>query len=203
MRSEALLVAALACVSACTADEPYLVEIGGQAFEPMLLGSDLESFVGDDGSFRWLLVERPDASSASAPVGDRVALFEPDLRGLYVVERWVHYGLSEALSMRFVIDVVGVAPTAAFSTPEQVVEIGVAATFDGSSSTSLEQLPLSYRWRLVERPPESEAPLRAFGATSSITPDREGSYVIELIVSDGELSSPRRELTIRATGPSS
>ncbi|MBX7145629.1 MAG: PKD domain-containing protein [Oligoflexia bacterium] len=77
--------------------------------------------------------------------------------------------------------------------------LGAAITFSGSSSSDPEGAPLSYSWSLVQRPATSSATLTA--ATSqnvSVIPDRAGSYVVQLVVSDGQSQSSAEQITFQA-----
>lgn len=70
------------------------------------------------------------------------------------------------------------------------VPIGYRVTLDGSGSSDPGGQPLSYRWRLASLPPGSHAVIEAPDATVTwVSPDVAGDYVIELVVSDGALTS--------------
>jgi hypothetical protein len=73
------------------------------------------------------------------------------------------------------------------------VEVGRAVLLDGSASYG-RGCELSYAWTLVSRPDGSGAEIGgATRATTSFVPDREGDYVIDLVVADsGGTSEPAR-----------
>lgn len=148
----------------------------------------------DDVGYRWELVAEVDGSRARTPVGDASARFTPDLRGAYVVERWIEAGIAERLSHRFEIAVAGTPPIAQISVGAAAARIGQPFMFDAVRSASPEGRTLTHAWRLVTRPPASTAELT--GAETSVATlvfDIVGVYEIELVVSDGELASaPRR-----------
>src|SRR5690606_4112601 len=140
----------------------------------------------------------PDGSIATAPVGTSVAEFTPDLRGVYGGERWLTYGLTERITHRFVIIAEGLPPTAKAQGPATAT-VGSATTLDAGTSASPEHRPLTYYWRLTERPRDSVATLDDTHAVStSFVPDQIGTFRVELSVFDGELWSMPTALTIQA-----
>ncbi len=190
MSCKYLLVAACVLVG-CAAETAITTEVAGRARMPMVLAPAVDEITPPDAtSYRWELLVAPDASvAASLESGEVTTTFVPDVRGAYVVERWSAYGVSEELTHRFVIDALGLAPISiARGTAD--VTIGAPAMLDGATSRSDEGLPLTYQWRLVERPRGSATMLvDAHAVTSSLTPDVAGGYTVELAVFDGVLWS--------------
>jgi len=64
---------------------------------------------------------------------------------------------------------------------------GQQLSLDGSGSTDPDHDRLTYRWRLVSKPPASSARLIGDGPRAVLQPDALGSYLVELAVSDGQL----------------
>lgn len=192
MGSRPLLLAAVLVCGAC-ADAPPVVEFDAQATVPLLLAPAFDIERDHDTHYRWDLVEVPAGSVALAPSEDApAATFTPDLRGYYLIERWVDSGISSDLSHRIVVHVAGVPPQAIAALTAGVVHVGQSVAIDGTTSKSPEHLALTYRWRLASRPAGSIALLSGSdGPTVSVTPDVAGSYVVELDVFDGELWSSR------------
>lgn len=74
--------------------------------------------------------------------------------------------------------------------PDQTAYVAQLVPLNGGASSDPDGQTLSYAWSFVSRPAGSAASLS--GTTSvqpTFTPDREGDYVVQLIVSDGSLSS--------------
>ncbi|MEZ4319562.1 MAG: MopE-related protein [Myxococcota bacterium] len=89
----------------------------------------------------------------------------------------------------------------AVTSPDVRVDPGVLVQFDGSGSSDPDMSPLAFQWTLIGVPGRSsltQADLA--GADTSIvsfTPDRAGSYVVELVVDDGTaLSLPRLAVAV-------
>lgn len=71
-----------------------------------------------------------------------------------------------------------------------VVAVGTRVLLDGSGSLDPNGEPLAYRWRLAVAPPGSHAVIDAPDATvTSVLADVAGVYGVELVVSDGALTS--------------
>ncbi len=68
--------------------------------------------------------------------------------------------------------------------------VGTQVTLDGSGSTDPNGEPLAFRWRVAVTPAGSHAAIADIGATTTwLQPDIAGSYTVELVVSDGALTS--------------
>ncbi|HVU03713.1 MAG TPA: hypothetical protein VHE30_18265 [Polyangiaceae bacterium] len=81
------------------------------------------------------------------------------------------------------------------------IQTGTEVALDGSTSTDPNGEPLAYRWRLTRIPPGSRAVVSDTAAmTTWFVPDLAGIYEIELVVSDGSLTSVPSTTTITATG---
>lgn len=91
------------------------------------------------------------------------------------------------------------APTANAGV-NQTVPKGTQVTLDGSGSSDPEYDFLTYQWMLVQKPGGSLAQLSgAGGVHPAFTADLPGSYVANLVVSDGKSSSAVSTVTIAAT----
>lgn len=190
------VVLAVVFVTGC-ADNVLVMDVAARATFEVDLGATMREPLADETEYQWELLEAPESSTAQLPVGGQSIKFIPDLRGVYVIERWINYGLSERLTHRYVVYADGVPPTAVIrSIPDVSVEAQVA--LDASASASREQRALVYRWRLAGRPASSNAMiLDSEAAMTSFTADAPGAYEVELAVFDGELwSAPHATLEI-------
>ncbi len=74
--------------------------------------------------------------------------------------------------------------------PDQTVTRGARVDLDGSGSSDPEGQPLSFTWKFVSRPAMSYAVLSSATAVRpKFVADRDGVYVVELVVSDGKNKS--------------
>jgi len=76
---------------------------------------------------------------------------------------------------------------------------GLLVALDGSGSSDAQSDFLTFQWTLTQKPNGSAAQLT--GATTvhpTFTPDIAGDYLVNLVVSDGKLSSPGASITLTA-----
>lgn len=89
------------------------------------------------------------------------------------------------------------APTAVANGPDGEVAVGVTVQLDGSMSTDPGGRALVYAWRFAETPAGSVVDLSAADtAKAHFTPDAQGSYVVELVVSNGARTSAPANVTV-------
>jgi len=100
--------------------------------------------------------------------------------------------------------VVEVAPGAFARTgPIVGVVIGEMAVLDGSRSSSSSTDPLSFEWAFTSSPVGSNAVLQdSASAAPGFVPDLPGTYVVQLIVRSGSMTSRRAISLVVATDPS-
>ncbi|MBL0219917.1 MAG: hypothetical protein IPQ07_39380 [Myxococcales bacterium] len=166
-----------------------LVEIQGQATTIVALAPPGIA-LAKQGTFRWELAGAPSRSMHPQPEGGISGMFQPDVRGTYLVERWMTYGVAEDLTHRFMVEVRGAPPIAVSRTATLIVAVAQTVVVDGAPSQSPERLPLEYRWRLASRPTDSVAVISTpTGSQATLAPDTPGDYLVELSVFDGELWS--------------
>lgn len=158
---------------------------------------------GDSVTYSWSLLHLPEGSTAvlSDPSAAQPT-FTADLLGTYVAQLIVAEAAGEQLKSDPVTVLVTVTNTAplADAGPDQVVRTNSLVQLDGSGSSDPDGDALSFGWTLVSKPLSSTAELA--GADSidpQLVPDLAGDYVIELVVSDGLLTSAADSVTITAT----
>jgi hypothetical protein len=93
-------------------------------------------------------------------------------------------------------------PPVADAGAAQSAATGASVALSGAASRDPEGAPLSYSWSFAARPAGSAAALaNPTSVSPSFTPDLPGDYVLNLIVSDGRLSSPPASVTVTARLP--
>lgn len=91
------------------------------------------------------------------------------------------------------------SPIANAGTARTVV-VGTQVTLDGSASSDPDGDPLSFSWMVTSSPGGSTAMLsNASTSRPTLTPDREGTYAVRLVVSDGRGAASDDTVTVTAT----
>lgn len=159
----------------------------------------------------WVVVSKPDASNLSAlnsPDGIAVA-FVPDVPGTYAVQFTLRDNSSGQSSFHtvFVSVVLGptahvignAAPVASATGPSFVAAIGTEVTLRGTGSFDPAGAALTYRWSLLSQPAGSATSLSVpTAATTVFTPDRAGSYLVELAVTTNAGLTALQQVTVYA-----
>lgn len=84
---------------------------------------------------------------------------------------------------------------------DRVVAVDADVRLDGSGSYDPTGATLTYTWRLVSRPAASNADLVAeTTAEARVRPDEPGTYLISLVVNNGDRPSEPDWVSVRATG---
>jgi predicted extracellular nuclease len=159
---------------------------------------------GDPLTFQWTVSTAPTGSSASVADATSVATtLVPDAVGSWAVTLVVNDGEidSAPITVPFEVTEFGRAPVADAG-PDQSVEPGSTVELDGGDSFDPDGDALTWAWTFSARPAGSAA---ALDDPSSPTPtfvaDVAGSYLVELVVSDGGLDSPADSVRIDAVSP--
>lgn len=80
--------------------------------------------------------------------------------------------------------------------------LGTAVTLDGSGSTDPENKALTYSWTIKSQPPGSTATITNPGSmVAGLVPDKPGTYVLVLTVTDANKQSKSIEVTINVVVP--
>lgn len=150
-------------------------------------------------TYRWLMISKPVASAAelSAPSAVNPA-FKADLPGIYIVQLIVNDGQADSAPATMIVTT---NPSAnerpsANAGPNQSVGHGSIVQLNGSG-TDPQNLPLTYKWSLIGVPSGSAAGLSDPGiANPWFVADRAGTYVAQLVVSNGFQPSLPSTVTI-------
>jgi len=137
-------------------------------------------------------------SFASRPAGSTAALANPttvnpsfiiDVSGTYTVQLIVNDGALDSAPDTMVVTTDNSAPVANAG-PDQSVFVNDLVTLDGSASSDVDNNLLTYSWSMSSKPVGSTAVLSSTTAVSpTFTVDLPGTYVAQLIVNDGTVSS--------------
>lgn len=155
-------------------------------------------------SFQWTIVDAP--AGTTAQLSDATTShpsFVPDVAGTYNIELVVSDGQLSSTADEVVITATTQETNAvphAEAGYDRDVHTGDLVTLDGSASDDSDNDPLSYNWHIMSAPNGSTASLDdSTIVMPSITPDVEGTYVISLVVNDGQEDSAADMVTIHAT----
>ena len=164
-------------------------------------GQNSQDADGDRLTYQWQFVSKPDGSLAQLDGTDTVTpTFQADIQGSYVVSLIVSDDEDDSESVRVTITASerNAAPVAKAGDDQDVVE-GDTVRLDGSASSDANDDEISYQWRFTSRPSGSAAALTDTAAAApEFTADEAGTYVLELVVNDGELDSASDNVTIEA-----
>lgn len=160
-------------------------------------GSSSSDADGDLLAFRWSLLSVP---AGSAAVLSDVSAVQPnfvaDKPGNYIAQLVVNDGLADSTPDTVVISTLNTVPIADAGA-DQFVRVGETVTLDGSNSSDADGDPLTYLWSIVSKPADSGSDLSATDIVNpTFVPDKDGDYVIQLIVNDGTADSAPDTVTI-------
>ncbi len=146
-------------------------------------------------------------SFATVPVGSGAAISDPsaemptfvvDLPGTYVVQLVVDDGVLVSAPDNVVITTSNSRPVADAG-PDKSVQEHATVRLDGTGSSDADGDALTFRWSLLSKPPASQAVLDDdTSATPAFIADKPGTYVVQLIVSDGVQDSDPDTVTVVA-----
>lgn len=150
-------------------------------------------------TYAWTLTSKPSGSSAQLTNATSAKpSFTPDVTGTYVVQLIVNDGVvtSPATTVSVSVSIGNRAPVANAGS-NQSTAVGSLVTLNGSASSDPDGNTITYSWSLTSKPSGSTAILTgANTAKPTFTPTMAGSYVAQLIVSDGMLNSLASTTTI-------
>jgi hypothetical protein len=163
-------------------------------------GSQSYDVDGDTLSHAWTLVSRPGGSSAVLSDSDTASpSFVADVNGEYKATLVVDDGFIGSEADSVLVSFANVPPVA-HAGGNQAVMAGETVTLNGSGSSDANLDPLAYYWSLVSRPDGSTAVLdNDTDITTWFDADVAGTYVVSLVVNDGNINSAADNITIVAT----
>lgn len=148
-------------------------------------------------SYAWRIKEAPSGSTAvlGNPTAAQPTLIL-DKSGSYEIELVVSDGSLASPPAFVVVTTLNSAPVAR-QVGDRTVSFGAIVSLDGSGSSDADGNALTYAWTLSTRPAGSVASLSNPSLVNpSFTPDRIGSYVVQLVVNDGSVNSAAAAATI-------
>jgi hypothetical protein len=201
-----------ASMTISTTNSPPVANAGsdqsGTVGQTLTLDGNTSSDVGGDSlNYQWSLTSQPAGSTVvlNAPTSatPTLALDKP---GTYVVQLIVNDGHLDSEPDTATVTVMvpaGNHPPVANAGSNQAVQIGSTVNLDGAHSTDQDGDSLTYQWSFASTPSESTVTFDDnTSATPYFVPDKEGTYLIRLVVSDGQVQSAPATVTITATvGP--
>ncbi|MCF6323230.1 MAG: PKD domain-containing protein [Gammaproteobacteria bacterium] len=153
-------------------------------------------------TYRWRLTSLPPGSDSSLSSTTVInPTFTPDTDGTYTLQLIVNDGQEDSSADTVIItsSTTNIAPIANAGS-DQTVETSQTVLLDGSASSDANNDPLTYRWSLTGRPPGSGSSLNSTTVSNpTFTPDLNGSYVLQLIVNDGQVDSSADTVTITSS----
>jgi hypothetical protein len=163
------------------------VTLGGQSFDPD----------GDAITYSWTIKTKPSGSSAtlSDPVSANPT-FTVDFQGDYVIELVVSDPWASSLPDTMIVSFGNLKPVADAGDSFTLV-LGNPTPLDGSGSWDPNNDALTYKWSFVYKPANSTAELSApLTVNPTFLPGLAGTYVVSLIVNDGQVDSDPSTLSI-------
>ncbi|PKP10877.1 MAG: hypothetical protein CVU09_04975 [Bacteroidetes bacterium HGW-Bacteroidetes-4] len=166
-----------------------------------ILLSGTQSFgqTGNELSYAWAIEQKPNNSSLAISNSTNEAItVVPDVSGIYKISLTVNDG--EQSSVPDVITITVSNPPVAVLVSDTTLSMESSYFYiDGTKSYDSDGDPLSYNWELISYPEKSKGNLYQLTAPTSILRiDAEGTYVVELTVSDGISKSSPAEMVITA-----
>ena len=165
----------------------------------LLSGSNSYDEDNDPLSYRWLLLDIPSNSQATLIDANSFnPSFVADLNGDYVVMLVVNDQLIDSILDTVLVSVTdNNIPPVANAGPDQSVLTGSLVVLEGKDSTDANQDQLTFLWAIISKPQASNVTLTSsVGPTTTFLPDVDGTYLISLLVDDGNDQSIMDEVVI-------
>jgi hypothetical protein len=152
---------------------------------------------GDALTYSWSFTSRPSGSTATLQNPTAVnPSFVIDAFGDYVVQLIVNDGTVNSAPSTVTISTLN-SPPVANAGPDQVVFVNDVVQLNGSDSTDVDGNPLGFVWSIISKPANSQASLSdPLVVNPTFTVDVAGSYTVQLLVTDGFVTSAADTVTI-------
>jgi RHS repeat-associated protein len=160
-------------------------------------GSGSTDVDGNPLTYSWSFTSKPAGSAAMLQNPTSVnPAFVIDKFGEYVVQLIVNDGAVDSAPATVTISTLNSAPVANAG-PDQTIFVGDAVQLNGAGSTDVDGNPLGFAWSIIAKPANSQATLSdPFAVNPAFTVDAAGSYIVQLLVTDGVLTSGADTVTI-------
>ncbi|MCD9457438.1 PKD domain-containing protein [Marinibactrum halimedae] len=148
--------------------------------------------VFDGLSYSWTLVNSPiDSEVSFTDVNSANPTFSANLVGEYSFSLVVNDGVLSSDVDTVIVTLTDGANTApvANAGPDQLYKLNQPVVLDGSGSTDADGDPLTYQWRVISPAGTSLTLSDETAVAPTVTPVDADTYVLELIVSDGQAQS--------------
>jgi hypothetical protein len=157
-----------------------------------LNGSNSTDVNGDPLTYSWSFLAKPAGSTAVLSSSSAVRpTFVLDTNGLYQLQLAVSDGTAVSLTTTTVSTQTNLLPVAIPNLAKYVAPN--PAQLDGTASQTPNGFPLNYAWSLLSRPAGSAATLTTPSSpVSGFTPGTSGTYVAQLLVTDGQFTGNPR-----------
>jgi hypothetical protein len=164
-----------------------------------LSGTGSSDVDGDELTYRWTILSKPQGSAAvlssNTDVSPTITL---DALGDYIIQLIVNDGLADSAPDTVTLSTTNTAPIARAGN-NRTVNVGDTVQLDGTTSSDPDGGTLTYAWSFVSRPAGSSASLSNPNVPRpAFTADTAGSFVLQLVVNDGVLSSAPAQVSITA-----
>ena len=163
----------------------------------ILDGSGSTDVDGNLLTYSWSLTSKPNGSTATLQNPTSVnPSFVADKSGDYVIQLIVKDGTAYSAPSTVTISTLN-SPPVANAGPDQVVFVNDLVPLNGSGSTDVDGDPLGFAWSINSKPANSQATLsNPLIVNPNFTVDVAGSYIIQLLVTDGSVPSTADTVTI-------
>lgn len=161
---------------------------------------------GDELTYGWILIIKPDGSSAVLTEADTATpSFTADAEGVYeiglVVDDGADWSDEDTVVVTATTEQENSPPVADAGDDQRVVE-GDDVYLDGTGSSDSDGDELTYQWSFTSRPTGSSAILsNEETSTPGFAADVSGNYILSLIVNDGTEDSSPDNVSIEAVEP--